>query len=1299
MTDAPVPPPARRDDAAALLPALVAAVVALTLYVPSVWGHEFVNYDDPYVASADNPAIGQGLQGFLSLLSPTGRPFMNAWLPLYYGSLGLDHWAFGSAPLGWHLHSVALHAAGAAMVALIAGRVGLGTLGAVVAGAAFAAHPAATENVAWIASRKDVLSFLWMSFAALAYLDGVRRGKPWLHVAGCVCLAVSMTAKGTTLVLPLMLAAHAWFVPRGAATVSARLRPVVPYAVVAALLTAVHLWVASKEQTAGAATGASLGALLAIDLEVVLRYAGLVWFPFPPIVRQSVEHGIAASSISWGATVGGAVVAIVWALAIVTLRNTRPLVAAALLAAAVAFVPFNNLLPRTSVLFAERYAHVALLPVALLVGALARRDGAARGIGLALPAALAIVTVFRLPVWRDAVTLWEDAAEKAPSSALVRAQLADAFATRARLRGPNADLWTHKAETAWRDAMSLATDDLMRMRAEEGLGAHLLTTGPGGQTSAERVGEAIAFLDAAVARLDAVEAAGDARDRARRRAALLANRATAHELLGDAEKSLDDWRAAVQADDRNVTALNGLARAYLTSGMGKEASEMLERSAAVAPDDLAAARERSKMRLAAGDVPGAKRELERALERRPDDYDALIDLAALDASLQRPIDAERRLRRALAIRPGDERALQGAAAALLDQAQAQASRDALADARNAALEASRLAPTSSAPEQMLGIIARRGGDLEEATVHLRRARELFPAGMRIREALASVLLERAVVAFDAQETESAHVLCEEAVAVAPPAVATRTARLEWGVDGWPDPPPPSDAKATVARRAAVRGLAYLAAGRAAEAASELQVAETATRGGEPLLRRNAVRLLVRALFLAGRPDDAVAAAEELPGLPAAGDSWSGWADLASVLVERAIVRRAAADAERAKTDLERARQILDTAASHGMPASRRHLRRGESYFAEERFVDATREFDLAAAADPADPEPLLDRAAVWRTHFLLEEDKSYLKGAEGDLRAALAIRPSDPRAMAALGEVLCFAMRPSEAYPWLQRALLADPSQAGARRLLVDLAVRAGRAHLEKRELKEARDVADRAVALGAPSPDAALFLGDVLRAQGEWDASRAAYERAESEYPASEEPRAALARYYFDVGHRSLMEERSRLAARAFHRSVSYDQRKFDTSAAKERLHSIAVAAFRRALGLVEDRRAKEAAGDADGARALALEAAESFETSLVAEPTPEARFNLAVLLAEAGELEKALVAWTDAIAGSGDDAALRLGRATVLFRLGRWDEASADYGWVVANRPEGDADRAAAERQLRWIAEQRGAAPPPPR
>ncbi len=1264
----------------------LAAAAALIVYLPALGSaFGFVNYDDPYLVSAENPAIGKGLAaGMRDLIDPLHEPrFMDAWLPLYYGSLGIDHALFGEAAWGWHLHSALLHALGAALVVILARRIGIDARIAAIAGLLFAVHPAATESVAWVASRKDVLSFVWMALAALCYAEGVARRKPALHALGAACLVVSMLAKASTVVLPLLLGLHALFLRKDDEPARTRLRAVGPYALAAGAMAAAHFLIAVDEGTAGGGSGASVGTVLLANLQVAWRYAVALFVP----VVQSVEHGVDASAIDTRQAVLGGALLGAWALAlVVTWRQSRAAFAA-LLAVPLALAPFNNVFPRTSVLFAERYAYVALLPVALALAWVLRprSDGAAAWVPASLAvAALGLIAILRVPVWRDSVTLWEDAARKAPRSALVQLQLADAYGAAARSSAAgDTRRWHVKAEAAWRSASLLATSELDRLRAETGLATHLLVTAGDAADPAARLRDAVTLLDSAERRLPEAKAAAGAEQQL---ALVLSNRATVRELLGETDAALADWRRVVATDARSATGWNAIARLELAAGRGDAVLEALTKSEAAAPDDPAAVLDRTRVRVLAGEVEAAKRDLTRASAKHPQNADLLVEAARLDALLLRPLDAEGKLRRALELRPGDASIRETLAAVLLEQAQAQASRDDIPAAREAARRAAEAAPDSSAPEQILGIVARRAGDLDAAIQHFSRARELHREGARIRESLASVLVERAAQLFDEGREGRAYLLVEEAVATGAEVVSTPRARVEEGVAGWPAPDAQLDDRAAVARRAALKGLALLAAARPADALLELEVAEAGTAGGDPRMRRVVLRLLARARFLVGRPDDAVAAAEELPRLAEASDpatTWEGFSQLASALVERGIARRGTGDGPGAEGDLTRAREVLAVARARGMPEARHHLRLGEVLFAEERFLEATKEFDRAAALAPTDADAYLDRAAVWRTLFLIEEDEAYLRGAEADLRRAVAAARNDARVLAALGEVLVMQRKPSEAFPWLQKAVLTDPSLVTARKLLAELAIRAGRTHLDKRgdkkALAEAHSVADRAVALDPPGPEAWIFRGDVWRAEGDWARALAEYESARTRFPASQECVDALAKYYLDLGHAYLLQARNEQAVEAFLRALGHEGTTVDLTSAKQRLAGLADALMREAFALHEK-----------GERDAALE---RVGLAVRADPTADRRQTQGALLAELGRFDEAAESFRLAFEADPKRNDLRLGRAASLLRVGRLEDAEVEYRAWLATASADDPDRSKAERQLEWIAAEKRA------
>jgi hypothetical protein len=189
-----------------------APLLAILVYLPAL-GNNFVNLDDDlYIL--ENPHLLRPLPELISwALTQT---YQSLWAPVYWLSLALDRALWGWNPFGFHLTSLLLHAANALLVARIvhrlAGQAGRsGRVDAFVplsAAALFALHPVQVESVAWIASRKDVLSALFLLFSVERYIDSAagsahRQGASYrLALAGFV---LALMSKPMALTLPAVL--------------------------------------------------------------------------------------------------------------------------------------------------------------------------------------------------------------------------------------------------------------------------------------------------------------------------------------------------------------------------------------------------------------------------------------------------------------------------------------------------------------------------------------------------------------------------------------------------------------------------------------------------------------------------------------------------------------------------------------------------------------------------------------------------------------------------------------------------------------------------------------------------------------------------------------------------------------------------------------------------------------------------------------------------------------------------------------------------------------------------------------
>ncbi len=193
--------------------ALLVAVFLVTLlaFLPALHG-QFVNWDDDR-NFVDNPGF-RGL-GWPQLKWMWTTTLMGHYIPLTWMSLGLNYTLGGMNPWGYHLGSMLIHAANAALVYFVARRLlaaaGIAEGAPLLWAAAFAAlvfgiHPLRVESVAWATERRDVLCGFFFLLAVLSYLRSAEPGAPgrW-RAASLAAFAAALLSKAQAMPLPVAL--------------------------------------------------------------------------------------------------------------------------------------------------------------------------------------------------------------------------------------------------------------------------------------------------------------------------------------------------------------------------------------------------------------------------------------------------------------------------------------------------------------------------------------------------------------------------------------------------------------------------------------------------------------------------------------------------------------------------------------------------------------------------------------------------------------------------------------------------------------------------------------------------------------------------------------------------------------------------------------------------------------------------------------------------------------------------------------------------------------------------------------
>jgi hypothetical protein len=183
--------------------ALVLGAAALTAHLPAL-ENDFVPFDDPdYVSSV--PQVMSGLRSQNVLWALTSFDAAN-WFPVTRLSWMIDAELFGRNPAGFHGTSIALHVLNVLLFFAALFRLTRQLWPSAFVAAVFAVHPLHVESVAWVSTRKDVLSGLFFSISLLIYERQVRGGglRVW-RVALAGTYALGLMSKPVLVTFPFLL--------------------------------------------------------------------------------------------------------------------------------------------------------------------------------------------------------------------------------------------------------------------------------------------------------------------------------------------------------------------------------------------------------------------------------------------------------------------------------------------------------------------------------------------------------------------------------------------------------------------------------------------------------------------------------------------------------------------------------------------------------------------------------------------------------------------------------------------------------------------------------------------------------------------------------------------------------------------------------------------------------------------------------------------------------------------------------------------------------------------------------------
>lgn len=191
----------------------ILCIFLLILMILCIYGQvtqfDFVHYDD-HVYVTDNLRVETGLtaENVCWALTSLDAGF---WHPLTWLSLMLDHDLYGLNAGGYHVTNVIFHIINTLLLFIVLGRMTGAVWRSFFVAALFALHPLHVEPVAWVASRKDVLSTFFMMLTLWGYYRYVQRPGVLRYSVVVIMFILGLMSKPVLVTLPFVLLLLDWW--------------------------------------------------------------------------------------------------------------------------------------------------------------------------------------------------------------------------------------------------------------------------------------------------------------------------------------------------------------------------------------------------------------------------------------------------------------------------------------------------------------------------------------------------------------------------------------------------------------------------------------------------------------------------------------------------------------------------------------------------------------------------------------------------------------------------------------------------------------------------------------------------------------------------------------------------------------------------------------------------------------------------------------------------------------------------------------------------------------------------------
>ena len=339
------------------------AHLLLLLLGVAVWARSVhsntVNIDTPWLV-VDNPVLSPGdpavIPAVLTDLSVGTRLILGAeYLPVRDLSVLTDFALFGDAWAGHHATNLLWYLLSCSLLLSLFRALLSDSRLAWLAAAIYTVHPLHVESVAWLASKKDVVSLVFFIGGILAWLRG---GWRW-GALSVLCLGLAYWSKNTAITLPAILVVLSLLHARQSPRRLGWWLQWIPHGLVALAGLALTLHVGGLVSMMSPERAPTAWGVFTIEVQVILQYLWMIAFPLELSLSyvEPQAAGLTEPRVLLGLAAMGAL------LTLALRWKKHPVAALGILWFFITLLPVSQIVPIQN-LMADRYL---LLPSAGLI--------------------------------------------------------------------------------------------------------------------------------------------------------------------------------------------------------------------------------------------------------------------------------------------------------------------------------------------------------------------------------------------------------------------------------------------------------------------------------------------------------------------------------------------------------------------------------------------------------------------------------------------------------------------------------------------------------------------------------------------------------------------------------------------------------------------------------------------------------------------------------------------------------------------------------------------------------------------